>query len=93
MGDFFQILRPSHNVLTLFLDDLRSGINDWVEKVLKKKKLEMKKVKTVAQRSYMNETDNFSDFKQSNKVVDQPGKFQWYFVTIIVLTYCEKNLF
>ena len=67
MGDFFQILRPSHNVLTLFLDDLRSGINDWVEKVLKKKKLEMKKVKTVAQRSYMNEM-NSSDFKQSNKV-------------------------
>ena len=63
-GRYFQIFRPSHNVLTLFLDD---GINDWVEKVLKKKKLEMKKVKTVAQRSYMNEM-NSSDFKQSNKV-------------------------
>ena len=30
--------------ITVILDDLRSGINDWVEKVLKKKKLEMKKL-------------------------------------------------
>ena len=56
--------------ITIILDDLRSGINDWVEKVLKKKKLGDEK--TVAQRSHMNETDNSSDFKQSNKVVDQP---------------------
>ena len=32
--------------------------------------------KTVAQRRRMNETDNSSNFKQSNKVVDKPGKFQ-----------------
>ena len=52
-----------------------SGINDWVEKVLKKKKLEMKKLWHI-QSSHMNETDNSYDLKQSNNVVDQPGKFK-----------------
>ena len=62
--------------ITIILDDLRSGINDWVEKVLKKKKLEMKKLwhKEV---TYMNGADNSSDFKQSHKVADKPGKFKY----------------